>query len=76
MTETSILLGAGFSVNKGYPTANQLNQRLTELTLEDFWVASKVTVLLKEKSEKDLNWFASDSKHKIFVVNLIIWLSD
>tara|TARA_R110000868_G_scaffold410463_2_gene698557 strand:+ start:1147 stop:2322 length:1176 start_codon:yes stop_codon:yes gene_type:complete len=71
MKETSILLGAGFSVNKGYPTANQLNNKLTELTAEDFWVASEGTVLLKEKTEKDLNWFSSDSKHKIFVVNLI-----
>lgn len=71
MTETSILLGAGFSVNKGYPTANELNKRLTELTEDDFWVASDGTVLLKEKAEEDLNWFASDAKHKIFLVKLI-----
>lgn len=71
MTETSILLGAGFSVNKGYPTANQLNQSLTELTAEDFWVASEGTVFLKEKTDEDPNWFDSDSKHKSFVVNLI-----
>ena len=71
MTETAILLGAGFSVNKGYPTANRLNQKLTELEAEDFWVSSEGTVLLKEKTERDPNDYASDSRHKYFVVDLI-----
>jgi hypothetical protein len=71
MTETSILLGAGFSVNKGYPTANQLNKKLTELDPEDFWVYSDGTVFLKEQTEKDPCWYANDSKHKHFVIKLI-----
>lgn len=71
MTETSILLGAGFSVNKGYPTANQLNKKLTELDPEDFWVYSDGTVFLKEKTAKDPCWYANDSKHKHFVIKLI-----
>ncbi len=76
MAEISILLGAGFSVNKGYPTANQLNNRLTELTAEDFWVASEGTVLLKDKSEKDPNRYSINSKHKNFVVDLILHYCD
>jgi hypothetical protein len=71
MTETSILLGAGFSVNKGYPTANKLNKLLTELDPEDFWVSSEGTVLQKKRTERDLNDYASDSRHKYFVVDLI-----
>lgn len=71
MKETSILLGAGFSVNKGYPTANKLNQKLIELDAEDFWVSSEGTVLLKKKTERDPNDYASDSRHKYFVIGLI-----
>ena len=71
MKETSILLGAGFSVNKGYPTANKLNQKLTELKAEDFWVSSEGTVLLKKKTERDPNDYLSDYIHKYFVVDLI-----
>jgi hypothetical protein len=71
MSETSILLGAGFSVNKGYPTAGKLNRRLTELDPEDFWVASEGTVLLKNRDERDQNDFASDSRLKYFVCQLI-----
>lgn len=71
MTEISILLGAGFSVNKGYPTANQLNKRLTELDPEDFFVHTEGTVFLKEKTEEDPCWYTNDSKHKYFIVDLI-----
>nr|WP_315155726.1 SIR2 family protein [uncultured Flavobacterium sp.] len=76
MTETSILLGAGFSVNKGYPTAKKLNQKLTELEAEDFWVASEGTVLLKEKTQRDLNDFGTDSRQKYFVIDLIKFYQD
>ncbi len=76
MKETSLLLGAGFSVNKGYPTANQLNQKLVELEPEDYWVYTDGTVFLKEKTEDDPCWYANDSKHKHFVVNLIKYYSD
>ncbi|AZQ57300.1 hypothetical protein EJ994_00185 [Maribacter sp. MJ134] len=71
MKETSILLGAGFSVNKGYPTADKLNKRIKELSPKDFWVSSDGTVLLKKRTEKDPNDYASDSRHKYFVVELI-----
>lgn len=76
MRETSILLGAGFSVNKGYPTAHELNQKLTELEVEDFWVASEGTVLLKEKTELDRNDFGTDSRQKYFVIDLIKFYQD
>lgn len=71
MSETSLLLGAGFSVNKGYPTAGKLNKKLMELNPEDFWVASQGTVILKNRDEIERNDFSSDSRHKYFVCDLI-----
>ena len=71
MTETSILLGAGFSVNKGYPTANQLNKKLIQLDAEDFFIYTDGTVFLKEKNIEDPCWYSTDFKHKYFVVKLI-----
>lgn len=71
MNETSLLLGAGFSVNKGYPTAKQLNKTLTELTADDFWVASQGSVILKDKEADDRNWYDNHSRHKHFLIKLI-----
>ncbi|KYG81048.1 SIR2-like protein [Roseivirga ehrenbergii] len=71
MTQTSILLGAGFSVNRGYPTANQLNEILVNLDAEDFWVHTAGTVVRKNKDEDDPCWYSDDARHKHFVIKLI-----
>ena len=71
MSEISLLLGAGFSVNQGYPTANQLNSKLAELDSEDFWIHSSGTVVLKGKETKDPCWYLNYVKDKHFVVRLI-----
>lgn len=71
MKQTSLLLGAGFSVNKGYPTANQLNQKLTSLDPEDFWIHTDGTVLLKKREDEDPCWYSSYAKGKFFIVKLI-----
>jgi hypothetical protein len=67
MKQTSLLLGAGFSVNYGYPTANKLNQKLSCLDPEDFWVHTNGTVLLKKKEDEDPCY----AKGKFFIVKLI-----
>ena len=69
MTQTSLLLGAGFSVNQGYPTANQLNEKLTSLDPEDFWIHTDGTVVLRD--EKDPCWYSSYAKGKFFIIELI-----
>ncbi len=71
MPETSLLLGAGFSVNKGYPTASKLNEKLLQLDPEDFWVHTDGTVSPKSREEKDPCWYSSESKYKHFAVRLI-----
>ena len=71
MKQTSLLLGAGFSVNKGYPTANQLNQKLTSLDPEDFWIHTDGTVLLKKREDEDPCGYSSYTKGKFFIVKLI-----
>lgn len=76
MSETSLLLGAGFSVNKGYPTANQLNQILSELSSEDFWVYTGGDVILKERNEEDPCSYSHYSIYKQFVVKLINFYSE
>lgn len=52
MKQTSLLLGAGFSVNQGYPTTNQLNAKLTDLHPDNFWIHTSGTVFFKEKTRK------------------------
>lgn len=71
MEQTSLLLGAGFSVNHGYPTANQLNEKLTNLHPEDFWIYTDGTVRLKNKEDEDPCQYSSYARGKYFIVKLI-----
>ncbi|QNR24876.1 SIR2 family protein [Croceimicrobium hydrocarbonivorans] len=71
MKQTSILLGAGFSVNQGYPTANQFNEILVNLDPEDFCVHTDGTVIKKNREDEDPFWYTQDSKHRHFVTRLI-----
>lgn len=71
MKEYSILLGAGFSVNQGYPDGNQLNKKLSELDPNDFWVHTDGSVLLKKREDKDPCWYSDDARNKHFVIRLI-----
>jgi hypothetical protein len=44
MRNISFLLGAGFSVNQGYPVASTLNNKIIELKVSDFGIANCGTV--------------------------------
>lgn len=44
MRNISFLLGAGFSVNQGYPVASSLNKKIVELKISDFGIANCGTV--------------------------------
>lgn len=76
MTGTSILLGAGFSVNKGYPTANELNNKISNLDPEEFWIHTDGTVFIKNKDDNDPSYFFPDYKHKYFVTELIKYFTE
>jgi hypothetical protein len=75
MQEISLLLGAGFSVNQGYPTASQINKKLLELEHDDFYVHTSGIVILKEKNAKDPCWYSDYARDKIFVIQLIKFFS-
>ncbi|WP_113663500.1 hypothetical protein [Pedobacter nanyangensis] len=71
MAEISFLLGAGFSVNKGYPTANQLNRKITELSENQFTVAQEGSVCWLKPGEKDPFVYTSYHTQKLFTIELI-----
>jgi hypothetical protein len=70
MENISILLGAGFSVNQGYPFASKLNQLVLDLDAEDFYVHSDGTVIPKNRDVDDPCWYTADSKHRHFLIRL------
>lgn len=51
----SLLLGAGFSASMGYPIGNQLNEKISQLTYNDFGVASDETLYPKENTQVQQN---------------------
>jgi len=71
LKQYSFLLGAGFSKNKGYPLAAEINKKLIDLDAEDFWVHTSGTVILKQKSDNDPCCYTENSKTRYFLINLI-----
>ncbi len=71
MSQISLLLGAGFSVNKGYPTAYQLNSKITSLQSEQFTVAQQGSVCWLKNGQADP--YIHDQYHtfKLFTLELI-----
>lgn len=68
MRNISFLLGAGFSVNQGYPTANILNQSILSLTEQDFGITDIGTICrIIDNDDHTLNY-----RHiRTFLIELI-----
>lgn len=71
MSQISLLLGAGFSVNKGYPTANQLNNKITSLKSEQFTVAQQGSVCWLKDRQDDPFLHSEYNTFKLFTLELI-----
>ncbi|MEH6309072.1 hypothetical protein RYH73_25700 [Olivibacter sp. CPCC 100613] len=71
MSQISLLLGAGFSVNKGYPTANRLNENIINLKTTDFTVAPQGSVCWLENGQEDIFAYSANSTFKLFTLELI-----
>jgi hypothetical protein len=69
--QISILLGAGFSANMGYPIANRLNDKIINIHPEDFCVTTGGTVILKPRAEEDPYSYSDYASYKYFVTQLI-----
>lgn len=68
----SFLLGAGFSVNYGYPTANQLNNQIRNFELENYSIDGEGNLFqLEDPEQEDPFWYSADSKRKFFLRELI-----
>lgn len=71
MGQISFLLGAGFSVNRGYPTAARLNEMITSLKATDFTVAQQGSVCWLENGQEDIFAHSGNSTFKQFLLDLI-----
>ncbi len=72
MGNISIILGAGFSVPEGYPTAHRFNEKLSSLKLNDFSISSAGEVFwMNNPDEKDPFWYSEYWLKKKFFISLI-----
>ncbi|RZL50782.1 MAG: hypothetical protein EOP00_02690 [Pedobacter sp.] len=55
-TEISFLIGAGFSVEAGIPTRNEINSKLKDLQWEDFIIGSEATTYFLQKPDPNSHW--------------------
>ncbi|MDR6942935.1 SIR2 family protein [Mucilaginibacter pocheonensis] len=68
----SLLLGAGFSVNKGYPSARKLNGIIAGLKVTDFCVSTGGAVCdFPSGTQQDPFWYSSYFQLKLFLLELI-----
>ncbi len=65
------LLGAGFSVNQGYPIANDLNKQIQYINPENFTIDSEGNLFNLPESKDDPFWYFSDARKKHFIKELI-----
>lgn len=75
MQNISLLLGAGFSVNRGYPTAAMLNEKLTKLTKADFCVSTGGSLCWLSEGQKDPFTYSSYYTSKMFTLACIEFYS-
>ncbi len=68
---TSFLLGAGFSVNRGYPTAKELNDCILKVNFDDYSVFGDGSLVKLGATKKDPNYFMPDALSKHFLKALI-----
>lgn len=68
--EISYLLGAGFSVEANYPTANELNERLRKINMDEILIDSSGISYFLKPGEKDVNAHMSHKKRS-FVQKLL-----
>jgi hypothetical protein len=75
MKEISFLLGAGFSVNKGYPTAGELNNKLTTYKAEQFCISTGGEFGFLDDGQEDPFWYSDYHKYKLFTIEFIEFYS-
>lgn len=70
-THSSFLLGAGFSVNQGYPTANDLNKQIQDINPDNFTIDGEGNLFTLPEAKDDPFWYYSDARKKYFIKELI-----
>ncbi len=76
MRNISFLLGAGFSVNQGYPKARDLSSALVELEYDDFSVTTSGTIGIFETKRKDVWTIGSYKASKSCLLELIKYFNE
>lgn len=71
MKHISLLLGAGFSVNKGYPTGSDLNNKILNLKITDFCVSTGGTVAWLTDGQDDPFNYSIYYTYKVFTLDCI-----
>lgn len=69
-------MGAGFSVNQGYPTANDLNGQIQNINPDNFTIDGEGNLFNLPKSKDDPFWYFSDARKKHFIELIQLFLKE
>lgn len=75
MKQVSILLGAGFSIPKGYPSGGQLNSLISTFNPEEYTIGTAYELIKLEKGQEDIFWYSSHNVYKFFLSEMIKFFS-
>lgn len=71
MKQISILIGAGFSANYGYPIENTLNEKILNLKDSNFCITPDGSLCLLQEGREDPYNYSSYYLNKIFFLELV-----
>lgn len=71
MKQISILIGAGFSANYGYPIGNTLNEKIINLKDSNFCITPDGSLCLLQEGREDPYNYSSYYLNKIFFLELV-----
>jgi NAD-dependent SIR2 family protein deacetylase len=71
MRQISVLIGAGFSANYGYPIGNKLNEKILKLKDSDFCIGTEGSLCLLQDGKEDPFYYSSYFTNKMFFLEFV-----
>ncbi|MEM7549487.1 MAG: SIR2 family protein [Bacteroidota bacterium] len=75
MKQVSLLLGAGFSIPKGYPSGGQLNEIIANFNPDEYTIGTAYELIKLEEGQEDIFWYSSHNTYKFFLSEMIAFFN-
>lgn len=71
MKEVSILLGAGFSIPRGYPSGAKLNALISSFNPKEWTIGTAYELIKLNPGQEDVLWYSTHNVYKYFLYEMM-----